>query len=379
MSTTRTSGSSRWSCSHSVSTRGSKLSTLLLLSEEAVFAGEGLGQLSGPVRVVLGEAAFDDLALKKCFDGFDPTPRRPAEDAHEVVAVERALQLLDGVLGPYLLHPVAQALPGCHGDVPPPGGAAGYVRAGELEERIHVGQHPAAPLEVGVPYEAPDGRVAPRVAPHRVAHRAHVVGDEVGHGVDVVFGIGQGLHGAARDGGPDVLVAVEVDLLRDRAPAADLALALIRRLLCALGAAVGAAVLVDEGAGLADVVEKGGLAEHGRVLDGLDRARGVLEDVLVVELGLLLDLHRLHELGHDERHEPEAHEHAQARRDVLRAEDLLELVPDALGAYAPQPTGVLPDRPFQVRREREGPLGPRQGGLEAYRAQHPQRIVTHTV
>src|SRR4028118_1368400 len=125
MSTTRTSGSSRWSCSHSVSTRGSKLSTLLLLSEEAVFAGEGLGQLSGPVRVVLGEAAFDDLALKKCFDGFDPTPRRPAEDAHEVVAVERALQLLDGVLGPYLLHPVAPAPPGPRRAGPsPPGGPA---------------------------------------------------------------------------------------------------------------------------------------------------------------------------------------------------------------------------------------------------------------
>src|SRR4028118_709070 len=139
MSTTRTSGSSRWSCSHSVSTRGSKLSTLLLLSEEAVFAGERLGQLAGPVPVILGEAAFDDLALKKVFDGFDPTPRGPAEDAHEVVAVERALQLLDGVLGPYLLHPVAQALPGRHGDVPSPGGAAGYVAAGRAEGAVRGG------------------------------------------------------------------------------------------------------------------------------------------------------------------------------------------------------------------------------------------------
>src|SRR4028118_650553 len=139
MSMTRTSGSSRWSCSHSVSTRGSKLSTLLLLSVEAVFAGERLGQLAGAVLVVLGEAAFDDLALEVIFDGFDPTPRGPAEDAREVAAVERALQLLDGVLGPYLLHPVAQALPRRHGDLPSPGGAAGSVGAGELGGRVRAG------------------------------------------------------------------------------------------------------------------------------------------------------------------------------------------------------------------------------------------------
>src|SRR4028119_2069051 len=100
MSTTRTSGSSRWSCNHSVLTRGSKVSTLLLLSEEVVFAGERLGQFAGSVPVVLGEAAFYDLALEKVFDRLDPTPRRPAEDAHEVVAIQRALQPLDGVLAP---------------------------------------------------------------------------------------------------------------------------------------------------------------------------------------------------------------------------------------------------------------------------------------
>src|SRR5688572_16589774 len=110
MSTTRRSGSSRWACSQSVSTRGSRVSTLLLLSEEVVFAGEGLGQLAGAGAVVLGEAALYDLALQKVFEGLDPTPRRPAEDAHEVVAVERALQPLDGVLGPYLVDALAQAL-----------------------------------------------------------------------------------------------------------------------------------------------------------------------------------------------------------------------------------------------------------------------------
>src|SRR5215210_1387487 len=379
MSTTRRPGSSRRPCSQPVSTRGSRVSTLLLLSEEVVFAGEGPGQLAGSVLVVLGEAALDHLALEKVLERLDPRPRGPAEDAHEVVAVERALEPLDGVLGPHLVHPLLEALPRRLGYLTPPRSAAAYVRPGELEEHVHVGKHPAAALQVGVPYETPDGRVAPRVAPNRVAHRAHVVGDEVGDGVDLVLGVGEALHRPARDGGPHVLVAVEVDLPGDGAPAADLALALIRRLPRALRAAVGAAVLVDERAGLADVVEKGGLAEHGRVLDVLDHDQGVLKDVLVVELGLLLDLHRLHELGHYVGHEPEAHEGAQARRDVLRAQDLLELVPDALGAYAPQPAGVLPDRPFQVRRQCEGPLGSRQGSLEADRPQHPQRVVAHPV
>src|SRR5918998_511516 len=283
MSTTRRSGSSRWSCSQPVPTRGSRVSTVLLLSEEVVFAGEGLGLLAGAVPVVLGEAALYDLALEKVFDGLDPTPRRTAEDAHEVVSVERALQPLDG--------------------------------------------------------------------------------------------------------GPHVLVAVEVDLPGNGAPAADLALALVCRLLRALRAAVGAAVLVDERAGLADVVEEGRLAQDGEAplvqvrvgLDAGNHDQGVLEDVLVVELGLLLDLHRLHELRHDEGHEPETHEGAQARGDVPRAQDLLELVPYALGAHAPQPARVLPDRRLQVRREGEGPLGPRQGSLEADGPQHAQRVVAHPV
>src|ERR687893_518336 len=334
MSTTRRSGSSRWSCSQPVSTRGSRVSTVLLLSEEVVFAGEGLGLLAGAVPVVLGEAALYDLALEKVFDGLDPTPRRTAEDAHEVVSVERALQPLDGVLGPHLVHPPAEASPGLHGDLSSPGGAAGYVRAGELEEQVDVSQHPAAALEVGIPDEAPDGRVAPRVAPDRVAHRPHVVADEVGDGVDVVLGVGQALHRPPRDGGPHVLVAVEVDLPGDGAPAADLALALVCRLLRALRAAVGAAVLVEERAGLADVVEEGRLAQDGEAplvqvrvgLDAGNHDQGVLEDVLVVELGLLLDLHRLHELRHDEGH-----------------------------------------------------VGPRQGSLEADGPQHAQRVVAHPV
>ena len=44
-----------------------------------------------------------------------------------------------------------------------------------------------------------------------------------------------------------------------------------------------------------------------------------------------------------------------------------------------QPVGVLPDRRLEVRREREGPLGPRQRRLEADRPQHPQRVVAHPV
>ncbi len=109
-------------------------------------------------------------------------------------------------------------------------------------------------------------------------------------------------------------------------------------------------MLVDERPRLAYVVEEGGLAQDGEVplahvgivSDALDDYQGVLEDVLVVELGLLLDVHRLHELGHDVGHEPEAHERPQAPRDVLREQDLLELVPDALCARCSPASGRSP-------------------------------------
>src|SRR3712207_6875727 len=52
--------------------------------------------------------------------------------------------------------------------------------------------------------------------------------------------------------------------------------------------------------------------------DALDHDQGVLEDVLVVELGVLLDVHRLHELRDDVGHEPEAHERPDADRKSTR-------------------------------------------------------------
>jgi hypothetical protein len=134
-------------------------------------------------------------------------------------------------------------------------------------------------------------------------------------------------------------------------------------------------------------VEKGGLAKDGELplahagftLDARDHYQGVLEDVLVVELGLLLDVHRLHELRHDVSHETQAHEGSQTQRDVLRGKDLLELVPDALGGDALEPVGVLPDGALEVRRQSKGPLRLAQGRLEANRPQHPQGIVAHPV
>src|SRR3712207_3114524 len=122
MSTTRRSGTSRWSCSQPVPTRGSRVSTLLLISEEVLFAGEGLGELAGAGAVVLCEAALYDFALEVIFERLDPTPRLPAEDLHEVVATQRALQPLDGVLGPHLVPALLEALPARHVYLPPPGG-----------------------------------------------------------------------------------------------------------------------------------------------------------------------------------------------------------------------------------------------------------------
>src|SRR3712207_1184508 len=155
MSTTRSPGSSRWSCSQPVSTRGSsRVSTLLLLSEEVVFAGEGLGEHAGAIAVVLGEAALYHLALEKVLEGLDPTPRRLADQLLGVVALDGVCEPLYGVLGSHPVYGPFEALPGRDGDVAPPGGAAGYVGAGGPQESIDCGEHPPAPLEVGVPHEA---------------------------------------------------------------------------------------------------------------------------------------------------------------------------------------------------------------------------------
>src|SRR5215212_1769389 len=315
MSTTRTSGSSRCLASQSVVTRGSKFSIALLL-EEVVLAGVGLGELACLLLVVLVEATLYDLVPAVVLEDPNPAPRSAPELPHELVAVERALEPLHGVLGPDLVHPLLEAAPRLLGDASPPRRAPRDVGPGELEEPVHVYERPVAAREVRVPDKAPDGRVAPRVAARGVAVRAHVVGDEVGDGVYVVLRVGQAAHRSARYGSADVLVAVEVDLLGDRPAAAALALAFLGGLVQAPGAAVRAAMLVDKGARLADVVEKGGLTQDGEVplthagfaLDARDHDQGVLEDVLVVKLGLLLDVDRLHELRHDVGHEPQAHE-----------------------------------------------------------------------
>src|SRR5215212_94566 len=378
MSTIRTPGSSRCPASRSEVTRGSKFSIALLL-EVVVFAGVGLGELAGLLFVLLAEAALYDLVPEVVFEDPDPGPRPAPELPHELVAIQRALEPLHGVLGPDLIHSFLKAAPGLLGDAPPPRGAPCDVRPGELQEHVHVGERPVAACDVRVPDKAPDRGVAPRIAAHGVPVRAHVVGNEVCDGVYVVLRVGQPAHRAARYRGPDVLVAVEVDLLRDGPAAAALALALLGGLVQALRVAVRAAVLVDEGARLADVVEKGGLAQNRIRLDARDHDQGVLEDVLVVELGLLLYVNRLHELGHDVAHQPEAHEGPQALSDVLREEDLLELIPDALRAYALEPVSVLPDRSLEVGRHGEGLLGGAQSSLEAHRPQHPQGVVAHPV
>src|SRR5215208_7625095 len=386
MSTMRTPEASRCSVSQSVVTRGSKCSIALLL-EEVVFAGVGLGELAGLLLVVLAEATLYDLVPEVVFEDLDPTSRPAPELPHEVVAIQRALEPLYGVLGPDLTHPFLEAAPGLLGDAPPPRGAPGDVRPGELQEHVHVDERPVATREVRVPDKAPDRGVAPRVAARGVPVRAHVVGDEVGYGVYVILRVGKPAHRPARYGGPDVLVAVEVDLPRHGPAAAALALPLLGGLVQALRATVRAAVLVDEGARLANVVEKGGLAKDGEpplahagfTLDARDHYQGVLEDVLVVELGLLLDVHRLHELRHDVAHEVEAHQGPQTPGYVLRAEDLLELVPDTLGAYAFEPVRVLLDGALEVGRHGEGLLGGAQSRLEAYRPQHPQGVVAHPV
>src|ERR671910_1999299 len=269
MSTTRTSGPFRCSVSQSVEVRGSKFFISLLL-EYVVFAGVGFGDLAGLFFVILAETALYDLVPEVVFEGPDPRPRPSPELQHEVVAVERALKPLHGVLGPNLFDPTFQAAPGRLGDAPAQRRAPRDVRPGELQEHVHVSEHPVAAREVGVPDKAPDGGVAPRVPARGVPVRAHVVSDEVGGGVYGVVRVGKPAHRPPGDAGADVLVAVEVDLLGHGPATAVFALAFVRRLLQALHAAVRAAVLVDKGARLADVVEKRGLAQNGVRLDVRD-------------------------------------------------------------------------------------------------------------
>src|SRR5215211_997357 len=258
MSTTRRFSSSRWAASQSVVSRGSRFSMLLL--QDVVFAGVGFGEPAGFIFVVFTEAAFDHLVLQVIFERLDPTPGSHVELLHEIVAAERAFQLLDGVLGPYLLNPSLEAAPGLLGYAPPPRCAPRDVGPGEPEEHVHVGKLPLATRKVRVPDKAPDRGVAPRVPARGVPVRTHVVRDEVGDGVYVVLRVGEALHRPARYGGPDVLVPVEVDLLREDTPPADLALSFLGAPLHTLRPAVGAAVLVDERPRLPDVVEEGRLA-----------------------------------------------------------------------------------------------------------------------
>src|SRR5215203_4535399 len=103
MSTTRRLSSSRWAASQSVVTRGFTFSMLLL--PEIVFASVGFGEPAGLVFVVFAQTSFDYLVLQVVFESLDPTSRSPVELLHEVVAAKGALQLLHGVLGPYLVHP----------------------------------------------------------------------------------------------------------------------------------------------------------------------------------------------------------------------------------------------------------------------------------
>src|SRR5829696_542738 len=369
MSTTRRFSSSRWTASQSVATRESTLSILLL--PDIVFASVGFGEPAGLVLVVFAQAALDHLVLQVVFEVLDPTPWPQVELPHEVVTAEGALQLLHGVLGPYLIYPALEAAPGLLGDAPPPRRAPRYVGPGELEEHVHVRELLLAARQVSVPDKAPDRRVAPRVPARGVPVGAHVVRDEVRDGVYVVLRVGEALHRPARYGGPDVLVAVEVDLLRERTPPAALAFPLFGAPLHVLRPAVGATVLVGERPRLPNVVEEGRLAQDGVGLHAPDHDQGVLEDVLVVELGLLLHVDRLHELGHHVRHEAETHQRPQARGYVIREEDLLELLPLALGGDARQPAGVVADRLLEVWRYGEGPLRPGKGRLEADGAQHP--------
>src|SRR3712207_3508933 len=104
-----------------------------LLLEEVVFSGIGFDELAGSLFIVHAEAALYDLVLEVVFESFDPAPRTPTELPHEVVAIERALELLDRVFGAHLVHAVLETAPGLLGDAPPPRGAAGDVGAGELE------------------------------------------------------------------------------------------------------------------------------------------------------------------------------------------------------------------------------------------------------
>src|SRR5215218_4711813 len=133
MSTTRMSGSSRRSSSQPVVTRGSRSSSIpSLLLKEVVLADVSFGELFSLLGIILAQATLDYLVLKVVFYVLDPTPRSPPEVLHELVAIQRALELLDGVLGPYLVHAALQATPGFLGHASPTGGAAGDVRPGEF-------------------------------------------------------------------------------------------------------------------------------------------------------------------------------------------------------------------------------------------------------
>src|ERR687898_1643862 len=349
----------------------------LLLLQHVVLADVGFGEHAGSVLVVLAETSFDYFALQVVFESFDPTPGPHTKLLHEIVAAQGTLQLLDGVFGPYFLNPAPEAAPGLLGDAPAARRAPRDVGPGEPEEHVHVLEHLVAAREVRGPDKPPDRGVAPRVLARGVPVRTHVVGDEVGHGVYVIPGVGETLHGPARYGGPHVLVAVEVDPPGDSAPCATLALPLLGALPRALRPAVGAAVLVDQRSRLPDVVEESRLAQDRLGLDAGDHDQGVLEDVLVVELGLLLDVEGLHKLGHYVGHEAESHQRPETGLYVFGEEDLLELLPLALGGDALQPAGVVADRLLEILRHGKGLLRLRKGRLEADGAQHPQGVIAH--
>src|SRR5437870_1783201 len=284
-----------------------------------------LDELLARVQRGLVEHTLEERAQ----DAADLRPRWDRELAHDIVAVDREIALGERVRGgDLLLDALPQRLERVHARRART--AADVVGAPQREERGDV-------VETDGPDEATHGRVGPvGLIPE------HVMADEV------------------RDLGDRLLVELPAPQDLTRLELAD-ELVLME-------------VPVGEGVRLPDVVEEAGQSEdeiaRRRRVDGRQR---VFEDVLRRDL-VLRRLLAFLELGADHLEQPDIREHPKGDRGPRRAEDLRDLLVEALAGERRREMRVPADRDDRAF------IDPHvEERREAHGAQHPERVLVEAL
>ncbi|MBI3970509.1 MAG: tetratricopeptide repeat protein [Chloroflexi bacterium] len=305
-----------------------------LLAQQPLLFGELLRQLDGGGFVVGGELAVEDEGEEIVFNRANPWPGTLAEERHQLVAVERALEL-GHVLALQQFAAAPLELGGAQrGGADPLGAVARHVGAGELDQVVQ--------LVAGFADQPAHRRIRPLaiVRVHAQVH-AHQLGDALDHAVVEV----QPAQDPPGDALADLVVTEEVHL------------AVVSRLGC----------------GLADVMQQRRPPQHEVGRNVVDDAHRVLEDVFVMERALADSTHR-QQFGNGVRHQSEVGRQPQADRGLGNEQDLVELFGDALAADALEVGRSRLDGLARARVDREPKLGDKPHG-----AQQAERVLAEAL